>query len=483
MIKAIEIASYGSIKGTIKVPLGNITLLQGPNATGKTVICRAIATALTTDGVFLVQSCGRVASKVAIEFVHQTLGVIKLEREFRLTQNNHESEILFAQNDVRVNGTLRPDLSILSGLVNVVYLSSYDDPYSTISRYLREDRFFQIAARFLGYFDLSSDAATNAVIEILRRINYRQDRAFRKIEIRDKRIYFQHWDKETLFQYESSGSGDKALLLSDFFLEAATFVGQYRHVLLILDDFPTLLTSERFFERYRQLSSPNIQVIMTTVRYGLEETLGVDKIIELDSGSNGISIRNIRSINCPILTTIERKIESYKSGSENDFLEEFVLPVLRALGFMQVRRVSYHGAGEHGFDIPLFHKQVFAGRVAYFGAQIKTGNVGSKSSGVGTITELIDQLKKMLTVRTIDPATQLRTSVDYALAIISGSLTSDAQRLFDDAFEGDRRVLLWDTQRFASVLYDEGVWPAILASLDQNSSKSKKDHSKKSNTI
>ena len=202
MIKEIEISSYGSIKGTIKVPLGNVTLLQGPNETGKTVICRAIATALTTDGVFQVQSCGQVASKVAIEFVHQTLGVIKLERAFRLTQNNHESEILFAQNEIRVNGTMRPDLSILSGLVNVVYLSSYDDPYSTISGYLREDRFFQIAARFLGYFDLSSDAATNAVIEILRRINYRQDRAFRKIEIRDKRLYFEHWDKDALFPYE-----------------------------------------------------------------------------------------------------------------------------------------------------------------------------------------------------------------------------------------------------------------------------------------
>ncbi len=83
--------------------------------------------------------------------------------------------------------------------------------------------------------------------------------------------------------------------MSDFFLEAATFVGQYRHVLLILDDFPTLLVSERFFERYRQLSSPNIQVIMTTVRSGLEEMLGVDQIVELDIGSYGISIRNVPS--------------------------------------------------------------------------------------------------------------------------------------------------------------------------------------------
>jgi len=135
--------------------------------------------------------------------------------------------------------------------------------------------------------------------------------------------------------------------------------------------------------------------------------------------------------------------------------------------------------GEHGFDIQLFHKSVFPGRVAYFGAQVKAGNVGSKSSGSGTVSELIDQLKKRLTFKGVDPATQLRTSADYALAIISGRLSPDAQRLFDDAFEGDRRVVLWDTQSFASVLYEEGVWPIILSSLGGKRSQQGKDPEEK----
>ena len=144
-----------------------------------------------------------------------------------------------------------------------------------------------------------------------------------------------------------------------------------------------------------------------------------------------------------------------------------MLPALRALGFEQVSRVSHHGAGEHGFDIQLFHKLVFPGRIAYFGAQVKAGNIGSRSSGSGTVSELIDQLKKMLTLKVVDPATQLRTSVDYALAIVSGRLSPDAQRIFDDAFEGNRRVVLWDAQRFASVLYEAGVWPTVLSTLGE----------------
>lgn len=73
----------------------------------------------------------------------------------------------------------------------------------------------------------------------------------------------------------------------------------------------------------------------------------------------------------------------------------------------------------------------------------------------------------MVTFKGVDPATQLRTSIDYALAIISGRLSPDAQRLFDDAFEGDRRVVLWDAQRFASVLYEAGVRPAVLPTLGE----------------
>ena len=480
MIKAIEISSYGSIQDTIRVPLGQVTLLHGSNGSGKTVICRAIATALTSESPLPLQPLTEAFSKakVGIEFTHPTLGNLKLEREFSLAKVAPEKEISFDQDEVRVDGKIRPDISILPGLVNFAYLSSYHDPYSVGFGDLPEHRFLQVAARFLGFVDASSDAARKAVFEILRRVNQRQDRAFRKIEVRDDRLYFQHWDKDPVFPYGTSGTGDKGHLLSDFLLEAAALLGQYRHVLLILDDFPTKLVSERFARRYRQLSSPNIQVIMTTVREGVEDTLGADQVVELQEprdGDNSTGIRGSRLIPRPMSTTIEQVIESYKSGMEAEFIEEFVAPALRALDFKQVSRVPLHGVGEHGFDIQLFHRAVFPGRVAYFGAQVKAGNVGSKSSGSGTVSELIDQLKKMLTFKGVDPATQLRTSADYALAIISGRLSPDAQRIFDDAFEADRRIVLWDAQRFASVLYEAGVWPIILSSLDRKRLQQEKD--------
>jgi energy-coupling factor transporter ATP-binding protein EcfA2 len=473
MIKAIEISSYGPIQDTIRVPLGHVTLIHGSNGSGKTVVCRAIATALTAEGPVPLQPVVVEAfskARVGMEFDHPILGDLKLEREFSLKQVENKKEISFDRDEVKVDGKIRPDISILPGLVSFIYLSPYRDPYSGGYGDMPENRFFQVAARFLGFVDASSDAARAAVSEIIRRVNQRQDRAFRKIELRDGRLYFQHWESDPLFPYTTSGTGDKGELLSDFLLEAAALLGQYRHVLLILDDFPTKIVSDRFVRRYRQLSSPNIQVIMTTVREGVEDRLGADLIVELEKpgdDDNSTRVGGSRPIPRPMSTTIEQVIESYKSGSEAEFLEEFVVPALRALDFKQVSRVSHHGAGEYGFDIQLFHRPVFAGRIAYFGAQVKAGNIGSKSSGSGTVSELIDQLKKMLTFKAVDPATQLRTSADYALAIISGRLSADAQRIFDDAFEADRRIVLWDAQRFASVLYEAGVWPIILASLDR----------------
>jgi len=476
MIKAIEIASYGSIHDTIRLPLGHVTLLHGANGSGKSMICNAIALALTPEGPLPMLCCRDFKSrvKVTFEFAHPTLGTFQLQRTFGLSEAIEGNDITFVHSEIRIDGTVRPDISILSGLLTFIYLSSDRDPWSLgySHQYLPEDRFFHMAARFLGFTDLTSFAASQAVIEVLKRVNQRPDRAFRKIEVKDGRLFLQHWHKDPLFPYLSSGSGDKVHLLSDFYLEAASLLCQYRPVLLILDDFPTKLVSERFADRYRQLSSPNIQVIMTTHRDGIANDLGADLVNEVvgdsPNRSDNTKIAGIQLIPRPMAATIQQVIESYSSRKETEFIDGLVLPALRALGFQQVSRIPHHGVGEHGFDIPLFYKRVFPGRVAYFGAQVKTGNVGSRSSGSGTIGELIDQLKKMLTLRCIDPATQLRTSADYAVAIIAGRLSPDAQRIFDDAFEGDRRVVLWDAQRFASVLYEEGAWPNVLSISDGN---------------
>jgi DNA repair exonuclease SbcCD ATPase subunit len=125
VIKAIEISSYGSIQDTIRVPLGHVTLLHGANGSGKSMICRAIATALTSEGPLPLQWWKNASSKarVVLEFAHQTLGNLKLDREFSLTQTAHGKKTIFVQNEIRVDGNIRPDISLLSGLINVVYLS------------------------------------------------------------------------------------------------------------------------------------------------------------------------------------------------------------------------------------------------------------------------------------------------------------------------------------------------------------------------
>lgn len=473
MIKSIEISSYASIRDTIRLPLGHTTLIHGPNMSGKSIICDAIATALTPELPLPIQSPQNSSNaKVLMEFSHPALGSFNLERKFSIARVSHDEEIKFDRSEIRVDGVLRPDIDILTELVSFAYVSAYGGTYSTYGGDLPEEIFFQVASRFLGFIDTNSNTARRAVIDIIERINLRQERVFREIKIIDDTLHIQDWDDSSFIPYTYSGTSGKILLLSDFLLEAATLLSQYRNVLLILDDFPTLIGIDRFFKRYRQLSSPNIQVIMTTLRKDIENQIGADLLVNLEdyqlknSENRSIKIQGRKSFPRPMTAMIEDIISSYKSGMEDEFIDEFVVPALRALNFKQVRRVPYHGAGEHGFDIQPFHKYVFPGRIAYFGAQVKVRDVSARSSGSGTVNELIDQIKKMLTKKVTDPTTQLKIKVDYALAIISGRLTPDAQQLFDDEFEDNRRIVLWDAQSFANLLYEEGVWPIILSSLE-----------------
>ena len=95
--------------------------VHGANGSGKSMICRAIATALTSEGPLPLQWWKNASSKarVVLEFAHQKLGNLKLDREFSLTQTAHGKKTIFVQNEIRVDGNIRPDISLLSGLVNV----------------------------------------------------------------------------------------------------------------------------------------------------------------------------------------------------------------------------------------------------------------------------------------------------------------------------------------------------------------------------
>ncbi|HPO07533.1 MAG TPA: hypothetical protein PLZ55_02610, partial [bacterium] len=89
------------------------------------------------------------------------------------------------------------------------------------------------------------------------------------------------------------------------------------------------------------------------------------------------------------------------------------------------------------------------------------GPVDARSNQSGSITELISQLKKMLSARVLDPVTQTSMHIDYAVAVVSQHLSAEAKRLWENEFEGERRVLLWDAANLAEIIFKARIWPRL----------------------
>ncbi len=185
------------------------------------------------------------------------MGKLHLARKFRIANKANKLHSWFAESEFRINGVVRPDASFLKNAFRILYLTGSKDPERIQHGDLPEKRFWDIAARFLGFNSGRSDFARKSVWQIIQKINQREDRLFRNVTLHEGRLYLQHWENDSVFPYLSSGSGDKVYLFSDFALEASALIAQYSQVLLLLDNFPTAIApAQRFARRYRDLASP-----------------------------------------------------------------------------------------------------------------------------------------------------------------------------------------------------------------------------------
>jgi hypothetical protein len=128
--------------------------------------------------------------------------------------------------------------------------------------------------------------------------------------------------------------------------------------------------------------------------------------------------------------------------SEDELIEEVLLPLFRQLGFHRVTAVGHKDkALEYGkdvwmkFTLPTLH-------VLYFGIQAKKGKLdasGMSKGGSSNIAEILNQVTMMLGHEIFDPELSRRVLVDHAFIVAGGEITKQAKNWLGERLDATKR--------------------------------------------
>ena len=131
--------------------------------------------------------------------------------------------------------------------------------------------------------------------------------------------------------------------------------------------------------------------------------------------------------------------------SEDEFIQDLLLPVFRCLGFQRVTVAGHRDkALEYGKDV--WMKFVLPTQhVLYFGIQAKKGRIdaaGRSGRGASNIAEILNQALMMLGHEIFDPELNRRVLVDHAFVVAGGEITKQARNWLGERLDASRRSQL-----------------------------------------
>lgn len=145
-------------------------------------------------------------------------------------------------------------------------------------------------------------------------------------------------------------------------------------------------------------------------------------------------------------------LETYLNQcSEDDLIENVLLPLFRQLGFQRVSAAGHKDkALEYGKDIwmkfmlPTQH-------ILYFGLQVKKGKLDSAGNSRGSnanVAEIHNQVVMMLGHEIFDPETSKRVLIDHAFIVAGGEITKQAKNWLGGKLDATRRsqILFMDRE-------------------------------------
>lgn len=133
------------------------------------------------------------------------------------------------------------------------------------------------------------------------------------------------------------------------------------------------------------------------------------------------------------------------TASEDELIEEVLLPLFRQLGFHRITATGHKDkALEYGkdvwmrFTLPTQH-------VLYFGIQAKKGKIDSSGitkEGSANVAEIHNQVIMMLGHEIFDPEIGKRVLVDHAFIVVAGEITNAARNWLGNKLDASRRSQL-----------------------------------------
>lgn len=128
--------------------------------------------------------------------------------------------------------------------------------------------------------------------------------------------------------------------------------------------------------------------------------------------------------------------------SEDQLIEEILLPLFRQLGFHRITAAGHKDkALEYGKDVWMRFTLPTQNRL-YFGIQAKKGKIdsaGVTKTSNANVAELLNQTLMMLAHEIFDPETNRRVLVDHAFIVAGGEITKQARNWLGNALDATKR--------------------------------------------
>lgn len=142
------------------------------------------------------------------------------------------------------------------------------------------------------------------------------------------------------------------------------------------------------------------------------------------------------------MARIEQLITYLDKASEDELIEEVLLPLFRQLGFHRITAAGHKDkALEYGKDV--WMKYILPTQhVLYFGIQAKKGKLDASGMTKGenaNIAEIYNQVLMMLGHEVFDPEIGKRVLVDHAFILAGGEITKQARNWLGNKLDATKR--------------------------------------------
>lgn len=173
----------------------------------------------------------------------------------------------------------------------------------------------------------------------------------------------------------------------------------------------------------------------------------------------------------------EQLIDYLEECSEDDLIEEVLLPLFRQLGYHRITAAGHKDkALEYGKDIWMRYT-LPTQHFLYFGIQVKKGKLDAAGMTKGknlNVADIFNQVLMMLGHEIFDPETSRRVLVDHAFIVAGGEITKQAKNWLGEKLDASKRsqILFMDREDILNLYITsnlplpDGAIPRPVASID-----------------